>query len=130
MTDALLPAVAAPRETAAPEPPAYRSEAPWRRQLAMFMESPSAVVGLALLVSIALLALLAPVISPQNPYDLAKLDIMDGTLPPGTRTGEGFTAYLGTDEQGRDMLSAIIYGLRISLGVGLVSVLFAAIVGT
>ena len=66
----------------------------------------------------ASLALFAPLISPQNPYDLAQLDVMDSRLPPGSPAPAGGTFWLGTDDQGRDMLSAILYGLRISLGVG------------
>lgn len=110
-------------------PSADRGEALWRRHVAAFFESPSAVFGLTLLVIMLLLAILAPWITPQNPYDLRQLDIMDGTLPPGSKMGAGFTAWLGTDEQGRDMLSGIIYGMRISLGVGAVSVLFACAIG-
>ena len=67
------------------------------------------------------LALFAPLISPQNPYDLAQLDVMDSRLPPGSPAPTGGTFWLGTDDQGRDMLSAIFYGLRISLGVGVVA---------
>ena len=55
---------------------------------------------------------------------------MDGRLPPGTVGGAGFTYWLGTDDQGRDMLSGIIYGLRISLTVGAGSALIACLVGT
>ncbi|WP_342363474.1 ABC transporter permease [Terrarubrum flagellatum] len=93
------------------------------------MQSPSAVIGLSILLILLALAILAPWITPQNPYDLTQLDIMDGTLPPGSKMGAGFTAWLGTDEQGRDMLSGIIYGMRISLGVGAVSVVFACAIG-
>ena len=75
------------------------------------------------------LALFAPYIAPQNPYDLEQLDIMDNMLPPGSMLGSGYTAWLGTDDQGRDMLSAIIFGLRISLSVGAVSVLIASVIG-
>ena len=78
-------------------------------------DSPIAVFGLALLGLIVLLAILAPLISPQNPYDLAQLDVVDGRLPPGSVSADGRTFWLGTDDQGRDMLSAIFYGLRISL---------------
>ena len=73
---------------------------------------------------IALLALLAPWIAPQNPYDLAQLDIMNGRLPPSAEF------WLGTDDQGRDMLSGILYGLRISLGVGVGSAVIAGIIGS
>ncbi|TIX94779.1 MAG: ABC transporter permease, partial [Mesorhizobium sp.] len=68
-------------------------------------------------------------IAPQNPYDLNQLDIMDSRLPPGSQSMTGTTFWLGTDDQGRDMLSGIIYGLRISLGVGVSSALFAALFG-
>lgn len=72
---------------------------------------------LALLV---LIALIAPWLAPQNPYDLATLDILDARLPPGSHAAEGsLTYWLGSDEQGRDLLSAILYGLRLSLIVGL-----------
>lgn len=104
-------------------------EALWRRHLAAFFESPSAVLGLAVLLILLALAICAPWITPQNPYDLSQLDIMDGTLPPGAKMGAGFTAWLGTDEQGRDMLSGMIYGMRISLGVGAASVIFACAIG-
>jgi peptide/nickel transport system permease protein len=78
---------------------------------------------------IALVAILAPWIAPQNPYDLAQLDIMDGRMEPGTVGGAGFTYWLGTDDQGRDMLSGIMYGLRISLMVGAGSAIIACVVG-
>lgn len=72
-----------------------------------------------LLPLLALAALLAPWLAPQNPYDLAALDILDARLPPGSHAGSGDGVYvLGTDEQGRDLLSAMLYGLRISVGVG------------
>jgi peptide/nickel transport system permease protein len=74
-------------------------------------------------------ALAAPLIAPQNPYDLAQLDIMDNMLAPGSELGTGATAWLGTDDQGRDMLSAILYGLRISLAVGAASVFIACLIG-
>jgi peptide/nickel transport system permease protein len=86
-----------------------------------------ALAFLALLVSAALLA---PWISPQNPYDLAVLDILESKLPPGSRSAAGATFWLGTDGQGRDMLSAILYGLRISLAVGTLSTALALALGT
>ncbi len=67
---------------------------------------------------------------PQDPYDLAKLDILDAQLPPGSKAEDGSMTYrLGTDGQGRDMLSAIVYGLRISVFVGLASTIVAAAIG-
>ena len=100
-------------------------ETPWRRFATDFLDSRLAVVGLALLATVLFVALFAPVISPQNPYDLSRLDIMDAKLPPGAQSLDGQTFLLGTDDQGRDMLSAIFYGLRISLGVGVLSTLLA-----
>ena len=95
-----------------------------------FAQSKLAVGGLIVFVLIAAAAILAPLITPQNPYDLAQLDIMDGRLPPGTASAAGYTYLLGTDDQGRDMFSGMLYGLRISLAVGVGSALFAAVVGT
>jgi len=103
-------------------------ETPFRRILSDFLSSPTAVFGLLLLAAILVVAIAAPFISPQNPYDLAQLDVMDGRLPPGAKT-DGGTFWLGTDDQGRDMLSAIFYGLRISLTVGVVSTVVALALG-
>jgi len=103
-------------------------ETPFRRIVADFMSSPIAVFGLLLLGAILIVAIAAPFISPQNPYDLAQLDVMDGRLPPGAKTDVG-TFWLGTDDQGRDMLSAIFYGLRISLTVGVASTVVALALG-
>lgn len=102
---------------------------PLRRFARAFATSYAAMVGLALLGTIVLLAILAPLIAPQNPYDLTQLDILDGRLPPGSEAATGMTFWLGTDDQGRDMLSAILYGLRISLLVGVTSAVAAAAVG-
>jgi peptide/nickel transport system permease protein len=71
----------------------------------------------------------APLISPQNPYDLAQLDILDSKLAPGATGMTGMHHWLGTDGQGRDMLSAIFYGLRISLLVAAVATLAALAIG-
>ena len=89
------------------------------------------MAGLALLALILLAAICAPWITPQNPYDLMQLDVLDARMKPGTPSGAGgFTYWLGTDGQGRDLYSAIIYGLRISLIVGLGSAFVAAVLGT
>lgn len=98
-------------------------------QAAKFIEKPSAVVGLLILLVAVVVALLAPWIAPQNPYDLMQIDIMDNMLPPGSELMSGQIAWLGTDSQGRDMLSAILYGLRISLSVGITTVLIAGAIG-
>jgi peptide/nickel transport system permease protein len=108
-----------------------REETPFRRIVRDFAANKVAVGGLVAIVVIALLAVFANLLAPQNPYDLAQLDIMDGRLPPGSLSGDGsLTFWLGTDDQGRDMLSGILYGLRISLLVGAGSALVAGIVGT
>ena len=75
------------------------------------------------------MALLAPLIAPQNPYNLAEVDVLDSRLPPGTMGMAGYTYWLGTDGAGRDLVSAMLYGLRISLAVGVVSCLIATVIG-
>ena len=113
-----------------PAAPVAEVERPLRRLLRAYAESRIAVFGLALLLVIVLAALFAPWLAPQNPYDLMQLDMLDGRLPPGSASGDGRLTYLlGTDEQGRDMLSAILYGLRISVGVGVVATLLALAIG-
>jgi peptide/nickel transport system permease protein len=82
-----------------------------------------------LLACLVILAILAPFITVQNPYDLSSLSVMDNRLPPGSSSMTGMTYWLGTDAQGRDMVSAILYGLRTSLLVGLLSTLGAMIIG-
>jgi peptide/nickel transport system permease protein len=72
----------------------------------------------------------APLVAPQNPYDLAQLELLDAKLAPGSAGTAGMTYWLGTDGQGRDMLSAMIYGLRTSLLVGVSSGIIALIVGS
>jgi peptide/nickel transport system permease protein len=111
-----------PVEIAAPQ-------SPWRRFALEFMESKLAVAGLVLLLALLLVAIAAPLISPQNPYDLAQLDVMDSKLSPGEQSAAGKTYWLGTDDQGRDMLSGIFYGLRISLMVGVSSTVIALALG-
>ena len=105
-------------------------DSPTKRIARAFFEDKLAVFGLVLFLVIVLLAVFAPLIAPQNPYDLAQLDIMDGGQPPGSSSfATGGIYYMGTDEQGRDMLSAILYGLRISLIVATVSLAFAVAIG-
>ena len=71
----------------------------------------------------------APLIAPQNPFDMASLDLMDSHIPPAWEEEGDPRFFLGTDDQGRDLLSAILYGSRISLLVGFSSVIFALILG-
>jgi peptide/nickel transport system permease protein len=102
----------------------------WRLFISQFLTSKLAVAGLVLLVILLLLAVFAPWIAPQNPYDIASLDIMESKLPPGTASANGAMVYwLGTDGQARDIFSAILYGMRISLIVGVVSVTVAFVIG-
>jgi peptide/nickel transport system permease protein len=104
-------------------------DSPLRRFAADFAASRLALAGLALLLVVVGIALLAPLLAPQNPYDLAKLDLLDSRLAPGEASLSGKTYLLGTDGQGRDMLSAIMYGLRVSLYVGVASGLIAVTIG-
>lgn len=104
-------------------------DTPWRQFVREFSQSRIALFGLALLVIVLLLAIFAPWLAPQNPYDLAKLDLMDSRLPPGSESMLGSIFVLGTDGMGRDMFSAILYGLRVSLMVGVISGAIALALG-
>jgi len=106
-----------------------QADTPFTRFLQVFFSSRIAIFGFVLLVLILLAAIFAPLIAPQNPYDLEHLDIMDSRLEPGKTSLDGMTFLLGTDDQGRDMLSAILYGLRISVMVGVVSTVIALAIG-
>jgi len=105
------------------------STAPWRVLIAEYAESRGALVGAALLLLTLMLAVLAPWIAPQNPYDLSQLDILNAKLSPGQVGVDGLVFLLGTDEQGRDLLSGILYGLRTSLWVGTLSTVLAVLWG-
>jgi peptide/nickel transport system permease protein len=110
--------------TAAPE------QTSLQRIVSGFAASRLALAGLAVLALIVTVAVLAPAISPQNPYDLAQLDVLDSRLPPGSPSADGkITYWLGTDDQGRDMLSAIFHGLRISIMVGVGATLASLAIG-
>jgi len=106
-----------------------KEQTPFRRFARQFFESKLAVLGLVVLGLIILIAIFAPWLAPQNPYDLATLDVLDARLAPGEQAGSGMTFLLGSDEQGRDILSAVMYGLRISVGVGVVSTVIALLLG-
>ncbi|ANN65030.1 ABC transporter permease [Bordetella bronchialis] len=94
-----------------------------------FRHSPAAMVSAAVTLAIVGAALLAPLIAPHDPFDLAALDIMDANTPPMWQDGGSAAFVLGTDDQGRDILSAIFYGARVSLLVGFASVLFSMVLG-
>ena len=94
-----------------------------------FRSSPTAMAAAAIAFACVFCALFANVVAPHNPFDLATLELADSRLPPAW-SAEGKSKYLlGTDDQGRDILSALMYGTRISLFVGLTSVLVSMLVG-
>ena len=107
----------------------------WRRAaqsdlLYTFKRSPVAVVSAVVVLVLVLAAVFAPWIAPTNPFDPATLNLMNGFTPPmepNAFTGQTFM--FGTDDQGRDVFSTILYGMRISLFVGLAAVLFAMVLG-
>jgi len=102
----------------------------WDHDLAWsFRRSPVTILAALLTLACVGGALFAPWIAPHNPFDSATLNLSDGFSPPAW-TAQGSAKYLlGTDDQGRDVLSTIMYGARISLGVGLAAVLFSALLG-
>jgi peptide/nickel transport system permease protein len=106
------------------------AETPFGLFVRNFFSSKIAAFGFILLALIVLAAIFAPWLSPQDPYDLSRLDVMDSRMAPGEKSADGtFTFLLGTDEQGRDMLSAILYGIRISVMVGVASTVIALVLG-
>jgi peptide/nickel transport system permease protein len=102
----------------------------WEHDLAWsFRRSPVTILAAFLTLACVGSALFAPWVAPHNPFDSATLNLTDGFTPPAW-TDKGSAKYLlGTDDQGRDVLSTIMYGARISLGVGLAAVLFSATLG-
>ena len=106
-----------------------RVQTPFRRFLSDFFDSKVATAAIVTFAIILFIALFAPWISPQNPYDLMVVDVMDSRMRPGEKSLTGMTFLLGSDGAGRDMLSAIFYGLRTSLGVGVMSGLIALCIG-
>ena len=104
-------------------------QTPFRRFLTDFCEAKLAVVGFFVISAITIIAILAPVLAPTDPYDLATVSVLDSRLAPGEAMMSGTIAHLGTDAAGRDMVSAMIYGLRISLGVGIGSGVIAMLIG-
>ena len=95
-----------------------------------FKKSPVTIVSFVVVLVLILLAVFADLIAPTDPFDAKSLNLLNGFTPPmepNAFTGETFT--LGTDDQGRDLLSAIIFGLRVSLFVGLTAVILAMVLG-
>lgn len=95
----------------------------------LFLRSPMAIMSAIMTVLIVLGAALAPWLAPTNPYDLASFSLMDGLLPPAWEEGGQSRFLLGTDDQGRDMLSSILYGARLSLTIAFLAMAFATILG-
>ena len=95
-----------------------------------FKENKIAVLALFVVLFLIFLAIFSSIISPQNPYDLANLSLMDSRRPPGQIGTGGYIHLLGTDPQGRDLLSAIFYGLRISIQIGLAAGFVSLTIGT
>jgi len=104
-------------------------DSPWRLALSQFVESRGAVVGVVVLCMLALAAIFAPFVTPQHPYDLQQLSVVNAHLKPGAQSLDGATFWLGTDDQGRDIYSGIVYGLRTSLMIGFVSTIFGLAIG-
>ena len=102
----------------------------WDSDLAYsFRRSPVAIVSAVVLLICLSAAAFAPWVAPHNPFDLATLNLLDALSPPRGLAGAKPEYLLGTDDQGRDMLSAIMFGARISLLVGLAAVIFAVVLG-
>ena len=95
----------------------------------LFTRSPAAIVAAVVALISITGAVFAPLISPVNPYDLASFSLMDGLLPPAWQDGGNPTFILGTDDQGRDMVSSILYGARLSLIIGLSAMTIATVLG-
>jgi peptide/nickel transport system permease protein len=109
---------------------AARLYAAWDSDLAYgFRHSASALISATILVILLVAAVFAPWLAPHDPMDVASLSLLDSLKPPIGAPDGDWSNLLGTDNQGRDILSAIMYGMRISLLVGASSVLFAIIVG-
>ena len=121
--------MSAATSTALPAPPSA-----WRRFLDSdfvysFRRTPTAVVSAVVLALFVLVALLAPWIAPQNPFDPAGLDLLNARLPPAWLKDGQWRFPLGTDGQGRDLLSVMMHGLRVSLLVSFSATVFALAVG-
>lgn len=94
-----------------------------------FFHTPSAILSSLVFALLVLLALAAPVLAPLNPFDLARIDVLDAHLPPVFCDGGDARFFFGTDDQGRDLLSTMLYGLRISLSISLISVALSIVIG-
>ena len=94
-----------------------------------FINSPGAMIAAAVTVFLILACILAPIIAPFDPFDPSQISLWDGKLPPAWIEGGQSQYFLGTDNQGRDMLSTILYGVRLSVLVGLAAVCLGMVLG-
>lgn len=94
-----------------------------------YKRSPATIVSSVVALVLVLMALMAPLIAPYDPFNPASLNLMDGFTPPNSTSMFGNYYLLGTDNQGRDVLSTIMYGSRVSLFVGFSATLFAMVLG-
>ncbi|MFD1253707.1 Glutathione transport system permease protein GsiD [Devosia equisanguinis] len=121
-----------PHSPEQPVPPAKTSR--WRTFLKSdivwsYRHSPVTIVASIVALLLILMAVFAPLLAPYNPFNPATLNLMDGFTPPNSTSMSGKYFALGTDSQGRDMLSTIMYGSRVSLFVGFMATLFAMVMG-
>jgi len=119
------------RPAATEAPPPSRFARAWDSDLAYaFRRSPVAMISALIVLLLVGGAVLAPLIAPYDPFNPASLNLMNGFTPPGEANAfTGDTFWLGTDDQGRDVFSTILYGMRVSLFVGFAAVLFALVLG-
>ncbi|MEL7282771.1 MAG: ABC transporter permease [Pseudomonadota bacterium] len=101
-----------------------RNEAVW-----LFVHSPAAIIAAVVAIAIILGAAFAPWVALVDPYDLSSFSLFDGLLPPAWEDGANPKYLLGTDDQGRDMISSILYGARLSLFIGLAAMTIATVLG-
>ena len=94
-----------------------------------YRRCPSAIAGSIMVALVLLVALLGPIWTVQNPYDIGSLELGDAYKPPVWVEGGEAKFFLGTDQQGRDMVSAIVYGSRVSLFIGIAGTIMASVIG-
>ncbi|WP_026894530.1 ABC transporter permease [Clostridiisalibacter paucivorans] len=94
-----------------------------------YKKSPTAIIGSIIVVSVLLIAILGPLFTVQNPYDMSNIDLNNAYKPPAWNEGGEARFFLGTDQQGRDIFSAIVYGSRVSLIIGIAGTFLASVIG-
>ncbi|RUT30275.1 ABC transporter permease [Arsenicitalea aurantiaca] len=131
MSELNTPGTAVPLEQSpiAPKPPGRIRQALDSDIVYSYTRSPVTIIASIIALLLILMAVFAPLIAPYNPFNPASLNLMDGFTPPNSTSFSGNYFALGTDHQGRDVLSTIMYGLRVSLFVGALATLFAMAIG-